>query len=488
MMTPNDPRRIAAALSAGLALSLPATLFAQGPGLSSGSGPGTGTGASAVPGLGGTGTGRESSSGLGTTGTGYESGTSRFLPGTGRMGTARPGGPLETLIDPLAGRPILGLDITDEEAKAMDAQLVEEARSIREPGEKALTLMRMGRYRIFERDFEKSHDALFEAGQAALQEPEGLVRDLRLRGIVETLIDLAEARTREALTEDPALVGPDEPLPGRPPAERVKALKGAQEEWDYAARMSSHIARRAYRSESLYEVANSQALQSQSIAFEAGSGRLAGVAGEEASDVQGPLNDLADGALVKAARHAWLINDMPAWRDRTLVAVTSGAAAAGQYDRGMQIARAIPLPEARADALMRLAEAEARHDAPKAATIAYNEAARAVAAIPNEDLRSTLGSVLIDSLISSGRFDDARASIVLYPDNERRLKALGAVAESQGRRGLAPSARGWIDRDVPVTYRPQLHRRVNDGVLASLQQYRSNIENNRTSGPDLRGR
>jgi hypothetical protein len=76
-------------------------------------------------------------------------------------------------------------------------------------------------------------------------------------------------------------------------------------------------------------------------------------------------------------------------------------------------------------------------------------------------------------LISVGRFDDARASIVLYTNVSNRLAALGAVAESQAQRGLADSARAWINRDVPPEDRARLHRRVDDGLLSVIQLNRS---------------
>jgi hypothetical protein len=80
---------------------------------------------------------------------------------------------------------------------------------------------------------------------------------------------------------------------------------------------------------------------------------------------------------------------------------------------------------------------------------------------------------LIDSLIATGRFDDARACTVLYPEESGRFVALGAVAESQGRRGAAESARRWIATDVPAAYRPALYRRVAAGVLWTVEQNRS---------------
>ena len=63
---------------------------------------------------------------------------------------------------------------------------------------------------------------------------------------------------------------------------------------------------------------------------------------------------------------------------------------------------------------------------------------------------------LVDSLIASGRFDDARACTVLYPEESERFVALGAVAESMGKRGLAASARRWIATEAPPGYRSAL--------------------------------
>ena len=80
---------------------------------------------------------------------------------------------------------------------------------------------------------------------------------------------------------------------------------------------------------------------------------------------------------------------------------------------------------------------------------------------------------LIDSLIASGRFDDARACTVIYPEESERFVALGAVAEAQGRRGLAESARRWIETEAPAAYRSALLRRVVTGVLISVETERS---------------
>ena len=97
-------------------------------------------------------------------------------------------------------------------------------------------------------------------------------------------------------------------------------------------------------------------------------------------------------------------------------------------------------------------------------------AAEAVASIPIDDPRATLASVLIDSLVSSGRFDDARACVPFYPDAVRRLNALGTIAENQGERRLTASALAWIDRDAPPELRDQLRLRVTNGVLKAFEK------------------
>src|SRR5581483_1795476 len=96
---------------------------------------------------------------------------------------------------------------------------------------------------------------------------------------------------------------------------------------------------------------------------------------------------------------------------------------------------------------------------------------------PLDDPRAVLAGVLIDNLISVGRFDDARTCVLLYPDQARRLTALGAVAYSQGRRGVAADARQWIAREIPPEHRPLMHRRVNEGIIDAVEQNRSRALN-----------
>jgi hypothetical protein len=108
----------------------------------------------------------------------------------------------------------------------------------------------------------------------------------------------------------------------------------------------------------------------------------------------------------------------------------------------------------------------------QAATLAYEEAARSVAAIELTDPRSLAAHRLIESLVAVGRFDDARAATSLLSNPNRRLFVLGEIAESQGRRGLSDSARRWIEAEVPPEHRAALLRRVSQGVLTTVDQIR----------------
>ncbi|MCA1686400.1 MAG: hypothetical protein LC745_10585 [Planctomycetia bacterium] len=159
--------------------------------------------------------------------------------------------------------------------------------------------------------------------------------------------------------------------------------------------------------------------------------------------------------------------------------MASSAAESRQFSRALEIARRIPQPEVRTDALLKIAETQARRGDPNGATATYREAAEAVASIPLADPRAVLAGVVIDNLIAVGRFEDARVSVALYPDEARRYVALGAIAESQGRRGAAASANAWINREVPPQYRSQLYRRVSNGVVSAIESNRTRDLSNR---------
>jgi len=264
---------------------------------------------------------------------------------------------------------------------------------------------------------------------------------------------------------------PPQPRPAAlPDAERSGRLQAALPEWGRAVELATRIQDTTARTEALFRIVESEAFSSQRLITDPlrqpSGGR------PDPASLPAELRSYIDNLLASAARHANMI-ERPIWRNYATYSIVSNAAASSQFPRGFQIARAIAQPEARTNALIRLAEGQALNARPNDATAAYAEAARSVMLIPQDDPRETLIGVLIDSLISFGRFDDARACVPLYATDGRRLIALSAVAESQGRRGLSESARIWISRDVPPTFRAQLYRKVNDGILASIEQNRS---------------
>ncbi len=188
---------------------------------------------------------------------------------------------------------------------------------------------------------------------------------------------------------------------------------------------------------------------------------------------------LADEILLEAWDAAKTI-DRFIWRYRAMVRIALSASDSHQYARGIALARTIENAESRAEALILLAEAECRNAAARGtpelaatATEAYQAAAEAVAAIPQDGLRGVITGILVDSLIAVGRFDDARACTVIHPDQAERFVELGAIAESQGRRGAADDARRWIATEAPEGYRSALYRRVAAGVLWAVEQNRS---------------
>jgi hypothetical protein len=124
--------------------------------------------------------------------------------------------------------------------------------------------------------------------------------------------------------------------------------------------------------------------------------------------------------------------------------------------------------------LIRIAEAQAlKSGHPETASPTYEEAARAIASIDQPDPRAVMTGALIDNLIQVHRYDEARVNIALYPDRDRRLNALVSVAFAQGRNGDGVAAKAWITRDIPPRYRALLNRKVDEGIIESVEESRA---------------
>jgi len=495
-MSPSrDASRLSAALTVGLALSLPAFAFAQSPGVSSGSGSGTGTGTEAGNGTGTTGTGTESGSGTGTTGTGAESasGTRRnnlpdlrrgqsnaggALPnnpaGVGPAGGRTTATPLESLRDPSFGKPVAGVEVTREEVARIDAGLLAQARSITDPGQRAVALERVARTKIFGERLNEAHRALVEAAEAVMLERDSEnLHDRRIGLVTLAILNLAEADLRKGLLPRDADPSDSEiaPPPEGNRGDRATWLDRAEDEWNRARALAFQFRNPNFRGQMLSKVAESQAAGAQQMADNAAS---APVEPSERSREDNPLVARSDRLFRHAAEQTERI-ERPVWHDHALDVIVARASASGRFRAGSEIARRVGRPEIRVAAYLHLAEAQTRRDLQQDATTSYADAARAVASINLDDPRMVLGGILIDSLISTGRFDDARASVTLLPSTSRRRQALAAVAESQGRRGLSDSALVWIGREPNPDDRSYFRRKVTDGMLATVEQYRTSV-------------
>jgi hypothetical protein len=283
-------------------------------------------------------------------------------------------------------------------------------------------------------------------------------------------------------------------------------IRTSRLEWKRALYLAEIIGNPTYRNEMMYKVAESMASGSASIANEFVSATIPDPSRTQAppappappapgapnakpavaAPAEGPRRDdpakpkPPDTAALKKAADEVLIESFDAakkidrliWRYRAMARIALLAADSKQYSRGFELARGIENGESRGEAMLLLAEAQARDDQDDGATAAYDEAARAVATVQQEGLRGVLAGFIVDSLIASGRFQDARKCVVLYPNQAQRLVALGAVAESQGRRGGADTARKWIAAEIPEEFRATLYRRVTTGFLTAIEQNR----------------
>jgi hypothetical protein len=353
------------------------------------------------------------------------------------------------------------------------------ARHIPGHGDRSLALSRIASAATFSNQLDMAETALIEASRAALQMTPGMVQDQRLMSIIVALMGLSEARLREGKPEATALpmtgVPPTTPAPLPKPAPATM-IRLAETDFRRAAYLSERITNPTYRSEMMYRVAENMGYASQSIVNEYPRGEAG--SDKDSRGMDQSYEGLPDRFLQEAADIASRV-ERPVWHDQGLVRVATAAAESKQFSRALTIARMIQQPEVRANALLKIAEIQARRGDANGATPTYYEAALAVASIVQDDPRAVLAGVLIDNLVTVGRFEDARAAVLLYPDTQRRMVAYGAIAEAMGYRGAAVSALQWINREIPPAYRSQLYRKVNNGVVAAIQSNRSKDMSNR---------
>ncbi|MFO0958636.1 MAG: hypothetical protein U0800_14600 [Isosphaeraceae bacterium] len=463
-----------ALLGLGLGVAPWSSASAQiSPSMSSGSGPGTGTGGSSF---------RPNAPGGAMT---------RPRPDLGPLPRADLPNALEGLADPSAGLPITGLRITREQANRMINDLGGLADAIKEPSQRVGALDRTARAEIQAiRDsraadnlakLDAARASLGSAWQALRQVTNQLVHDNRAVSLAETLMLLGDVYQDQALVSDElAFIDESMSIAPRPASERRQALVQSLQAYAMAAGVAAEVRDLNVRGEILYRVADSLARSGQEIATSRV--RIIPASPGEVPEVL-DQDGLADEAIAAAGQHARRIF-RPVWRYRALVAVSQHAASANRFDQAVTVARTIEEPQSRAEALIRAAEAQARTAGEgQAATRTYTEAAQSVASIPRQDPRAILADVLISSLILSGRFQDALASVGLLTDPVDRYEALGTIAEQMGRRGLDREAKSWILSKATPEHQPHLLRRVAMGMVASIEQYRTNSQSGRVVEP-----
>ncbi len=541
-----------AVVALGLALGGSWTAQAQGVSPSTGSGLGTGAGAGAMSTANtGAGAGAMSSanplSGSGAMtarGPGSPMAGGTALPLGPRRGTVPfgPGVDVSFPNDPYLVPFLLPIEAANPlETKAPDkihSSLLNEARAIVDPAERSLALRQIANGAMADNQMMLAHRILEESIRATSEVNVPLVRDQRLIGLVVSLNRLADTLLRVGRENQGRIATPDEAatagleaLPKHP--ETTVLIRLARLEWRRAVYLARLISNPTYSNEMLYEIAESEAIGSSSIAndFLASEeieslGNRRGAGGNNApppprpypptttnppsrpdrgpvpAQAPAPLggrapSDLARGAIelppvppddkqagnfTKIADEllldAWNVaNEIERliWKNRAMVRIALSASDSRQFSRGVEMARTIDNAESRSEALLLLAEAMCRpeHSHPAQATAAFQDAAEAVASIPQAGLRGVMTGFLIDSLIAAGRFEDARSCTVIYPEESDRFVALGAIAEAQGRRGLAEAARKWIAAEAPSAYRSALYRRVASGVLRSVESQRT---------------
>jgi hypothetical protein len=348
--------------------------------------------------------------------------------------------------------------------------------------DRSRALQELAREAILSNQLLLAHRTLLQASTAALEERNELRHDQLIIEIITTTGQLTETLIREGkaqLTIPDTQEGRAEPIPRR--LDSKQSIRLARLEWQRARVLARAIINPTYRSEYLGRVAEGLGRDSSRIILEYIRRSDQDNTPQAAKPTEAELKEIeqsADDYLVEAQQVCQEI-ERPIWRNSALERTAINAGESRQYNRAFSIARSIENAEARSQALILVAESQCRHSPPEEATKTYNEVAEAVARVEQDGLRGVLTGYLVDSLISTGRFEDARACLVLYPTASERFVAMGAVAESEGRRGSAERAREWIARDAPPAYHPALYRRVMKGELDKIGTSRQSIYSGR---------
>ncbi len=436
---------------------------------------GTGTGNEASFGIGTTGTGVETGAGLGSTGTGQESDSAGISEGTPAfmrpmpgmiigegmpedmrspdnpalipydfIGVRRPSGP------PRPGDPPAP-ELTSEDLTKIYRQLYSNAMKLTDPEVRIRALDRLARSEIFGNKLDEAVEAIKAAGETAATLPTGTIKNIRLVSLVTTSNNLSDGLIRESVEEGTA--------------DRYAWVDKAEGVWRRAADMADMITNPDLRSEMMSRVALDISEDAQTIAAKVSEF-------EQVNEIEKERKARYEEALDELFDLAIEINNrvpMTVWRNEVAEKIATKAALALRFDRALNAARTIRQNAPRALALNRVGEALARYDRADQATEVFVESSQTAAAVKEESIRHVVAGDLVDRLIALGRFRDARMATYLYGEDESRMKALGAIAENQARRGGPNQAVAWINAEIAPEHRSVLIKRVQDGAVQSIQ-------------------
>lgn len=376
--------------------------------------------------------------------------------------------------------PFLSLEESETDAGGGRARIrrdmLDVANALDSPGERGRVLLQIARGALLGGQIRLAHQAMEDAANAAFQEENDLIHDQLIIALVTTAGTLSNTLLREA---KPLALRLEDFSGGAAATGRFQpeiAIRLARLDWRRSAHMAGLIRNVTYRAEYLERAVENMAAGSAVIALEY-AGAVGAGNGDESknsptAEQLAEFKKQADEVLVEAVSYAQQIQ-RPIWKNRAMESIATAAGQSDQNDRADEIANSILNAEARARALVLVAEFQARRNQNDAATRSYNGAAQAVASIPDHGLRGVLAGILVDSLISTGRFEDGRASVALYPTDSQKFIAMGAIAESMGARRMNEEARAWIDNEVPAQYRPTLYRRLSNGALRAITEERA---------------
>jgi hypothetical protein len=441
---------------------------------------GTGSGNESGFGTGTTGTGVETGMGLGSTGTGMESNSAGMFEGTPAFIRPRAGqvigeGMPEDLRSPdnpalipydfigppkFTGPPRPGdrgaPELTREQLATLSNQLYENSMKLADPEVKVRALDRLARSEIFGGRLDQAIKAVSSAFESAKTLPDGTVKNIRLVSLSTTSTNLTDGLIREAL--EPNVTN------------RREWIDKAINIWRQAADISGTITNADLKSEMMSRVAFDISEDAQLIAAKISEYEQNNdVTIEQKAEYEKTLDELFDLAIE--------INQqvpMNVWRNEVAQKIAIKGALAYRFERALNAARTIKQNAPRALALARVAEALARFNKADEATQIFIETGETASRVSEVSVRNVVAGDLVDRLIALGRFRDARMSVYLYEDDDLRLRALGAVAENQARRGLAHHAVDWINIEVQPEHRAGLIKRVQDGTLQTIQATSAN--------------